>query len=207
MGFFDWIASMFSSVPKTNIIVSANFTLLNPEYLSNWNDCMIGPQWKAQAETASATILSNQAKYVEVQNATGVPWYLVGCLHYRESDFDFNTCLHNGDPLPGPTVNVPAGRGPFSSWSLAAIDALQYDHLDQNKDWSIARCLYASEEYNGFGYRMKHGTQSPYLWSGTNIYTYGKYDSDGSFNPNALDDQLGVAAILKQMTNDGSITW
>ncbi len=47
---------------------------------------------------------------MRVAEKTGVPWELIGAIHFRESSLDFNKCLHNGDPLGQKTVRVPAGR-------------------------------------------------------------------------------------------------
>lgn len=58
-------------------------------------------------------IKKNQARYERVSQATGVPWELIGAIHYRESDFDFGAALHNGDKIIGTgrkTYRVPAGR-------------------------------------------------------------------------------------------------
>jgi len=64
--------------------------------------------------------------------------------------------------------------------------------------WSLDKI----ERYNGWGYR-KLGVPSPYLWSGTDIYTAGKYVSDGHYSSAAIDQQLGCVAILKRMQEKG----
>jgi len=127
-----------------------------------------------------------------------IPVYVIGAIHYRESNFNFNKHLHNGDPLTGRTVNKPTGRpkigNPPFTWEFSALDALSGYKLP-NK-WNIPNTLYFLEAYNGFGYRYK-GINSPYLWAGTNMYERGKYSSDGKYNPNLIDKQIGCAAILK----------
>jgi hypothetical protein len=107
------------------------------------------------------------------------------------------------------SVRVPKGRGPFKSWEEAAIDALTNcgPYAARNKDWSIGNALALLEKYNGLGYYNK-GIPSPYIWAGTNQYTKGKYIADGKFDPNHVDQQLGVAGLLKRMNifekkNDG----
>jgi lysozyme family protein len=122
----------------------------------------------------------------------------------RESDFNFDTYLGNGDPLRNHngkqirTIHVPAGRGPFFSWESGARDAIIYDHLDQLKPptdhWDIVTCLMRSEEFNGLGYRSQ-GRRSPYVWSFTNIYQGGKYIADHKYSAAAWDHQCGVAAM------------
>ena len=39
-----------------------------------------------------------QARYDQVANATGVPWYVIGIIHEMEGGLNFTTHLHNGDP-------------------------------------------------------------------------------------------------------------
>jgi lysozyme family protein len=63
-----------------------------------------------------------------------------------------------------------------------------------------------TEGYNGWGYRNR-GVPSPYNWSGTNIYDSGKFTSDGHYSPSAIDQQLGVCAILKRMEEKGVWTF
>lgn len=170
--------------------------------------------------TAAEKIEANRARYETVSKATGVPWDVIGVIHYRESTNDFRGVLHNGERIIGTgkkTTLVPKGHGPFSTWEQAAIDALMNagPKIGQNKDWSIGNTLDLLERYNGLGYRngpvVKSGDKvtryppqaSPYLWAGTDQYTKGKYVADGKFDPNHVDKQLGVAAILMKL-RDGS---
>jgi lysozyme family protein len=61
------------------------------------------------------------------------------------------------------------------------------------------------EEYNGLDYAAC-GRPSPYVWASTNQYTKGKYVADGHYDPNAVDHQLGCAALLIRMaTMDQSV--
>jgi len=45
------------------------------------------------------------------------------------------------------------------------------------------------------GYRNK-GVSNPYLYSGTNLYSSGKYVRDHVYDPSVKDKQLGVLAML-----------
>ena len=150
-------------------------------------------------------IVEGHRRYLAVQRATqaqggpGVPWYLIGIIHSLESDFRWSECLHNGDPLPGPTVRVPAGRGPFRDWEEAAIDALHLKRrLWSGLDWqTVHEHLVALELYNGTGYLFHHPeTNSPYLWGLTNHHDRGNYVADGRYDPDAITRQVGGAAIL-----------
>ena len=149
-------------------------------------------------------IEENRTRYEAVSRVTGVPWDLIAALHSRESSLDFHTCLHNGDPLDRPTTHVPAGRGPFATWELGADDALKYDGLAGRSGWTIPMMLQMAEKYNGTGY-LRKGVMSPYIWSYTDQYHGGKYTSDGHYSASAYDDQIGVAAILKELRLRGSV--
>jgi hypothetical protein len=58
--------------------------------------------------------------------------------------------------------------------------------------------LYAAEAYNGFGYFQK-GVNDPYDWAGSDLYESGKFVSDGQYDANFIDPQLGVAVLLKRL--------
>src|SRR5690554_2342399 len=174
--------------------------------LERWNRAKFtrSTQINAQAER----IIASRARYEAVSKATGVPWDVIGVIHYRESSLNFAGVLHNGQKIIGTgkkTTLVPKGRGPFSTWEQAAIDALTncHPHLAKNKDWSLGTTLDLLEKYNGLGYRNR-GLPSPYLWAGTDQYQKGKYVADGKYDANHVDQQLGVAAILMKLREAAS---
>ena len=151
----------------------------------------------------AAKIVAKRTRYEAVSKATGVPWDVIGVIHYREATGSFEGVLHNGQKIIGKgtkTTIVPKGRGPFSTWEEAAIDALVTapPYAAKNTDWSIGGTLDLLEKYNGLGYRKK-GLPSPYLWAGTDQYVKGKYVADGKYDPNHVDKQLGVAPILMKL--------
>lgn len=171
-------------------------------------------RWKAAKFTRStlieaqvAKIRASRSRYEAVAAKTGVPWDVIAVIHYREISGNFAGVLHNGQKIIGTgkkTTLVPKGRGPFSTWEQAAIDALMNCHpyAGKNKDWSLAGTLEILERYNGLGYRNK-GVPSPYLWAGTDQYVKGKYVADGKYDPNHVDQQLGVAALLIALRGKG----
>lgn len=174
--------------------------MLKNEYAELWHNMEIKQDKLGAIQEAANKIVSNKDKYLPLQEKTGVPWYFIGLVHLRESNCNFNTHLHNGDPLTARTVHVPRGypkKGtlPFT-FEYSAEDALRLMKYDQIKDWNVERIAYCFEKYNGFGYRSKR-VNSPYLWAGTNNYTRGKYIRDGVFSANVVDSQLGVMPILK----------
>lgn len=169
--------------------------------LDRWNRAKFTRS--TQINARATKIEAARSRYEAVSRKTGVPWDVIGVIHYRESSGSFAGVLHNGQKIIGTgkkTTLVPKGRGPFSSWEDAAVDALMNCHpyAGKNKDWSIAGTLDMLERYNGLGYRKK-GLPSPYLWAGTDQYTKGKYVADGKYDPNHVDKQLGVAALLMKL--------
>jgi lysozyme family protein len=168
-------------------------------------------RWKAMHVTeALATTITSvasrlvapaaKARYQAVEGATKVPWYVVAVIHEREASQSWLASLAQGDPWNRVSIHVPRGRGPFSSWEAAAQDALKNcaPFAARWTDWSIGGLLTLLEEYNGLGYAA-HGVPSPYIWASTDQYHSGKYIADGHFDPNAVDHQLGCAALLARM--------
>jgi lysozyme family protein len=170
--------------------------------------CAISPEHVAEVSSIVDRILQYQDSYAEVEAATGVPWYVVASIHSLEADLDFTCHLYNGDPLSARTVNEPTGRPiagiPPFTWIKSAIDALDYDGLSGQSCWAMGVALDRVERYNGLGYRYR-GFPSPYLWSGTNHYTAGRFVADHVFDPKSVSKQCGVAALIQALTARGTI--
>lgn len=171
-------------------------------YAKLWQQAILTPARRAAAEKVARRILLNRGRYEAVAAKIGHPdiWPLIGALHDREAGGSFGGVLHNGEHIIGTgrkTRLVPPGRGPFSSWESAAVDALTMPAhaFHRIKDWPIERWLYEAERFNGWGYFGR--IRSPYVWAGTTLQQRGKYVRDGVFDPGAWDSQLGVAAVLK----------
>lgn len=173
-----------------------------PEYQKLW-DTMRIIRDAAELHRVSEKIKKYQDVYKKAVEGTKIPWQFIAVIHLREageSDIGkWKGVLHNGEKIVGTgrkTTLVPKGRGPFATWEAAVKDAIRIKGFDKIVDWPIARVLWALEPYNGYGYRNK-GLRSPYLWASTNHQQPGKYVSDGVFNPNVVDSQIGCAALLK----------
>jgi lysozyme family protein len=190
-----------------NVLLTAE---LRTEYEREFAACAIGEAWKPEAEATLAKILAGRPRYESVATRTHVPWYVVAVIHSLECGGNFKCHLHNGDPLTARTTDVPAGRPvaghPPFAWETSAIDALQFDGLDVWREWSVPGTLYKLELFNGTGYRH-HGIPTPYLWSGSQIYTRGKYVSDGRFDPSAVSKEIGAAVLLRDMADQALITF
>lgn len=167
-----------------------------------WSTALVMPS-KVSAFSQVAQRLcasSARSKYADIQRATGVPWWIIAVIHERESGQNWACSIAQGDSWNRVSTHVPAGRGPFGSFSEAAVDALNNcpPYAAKWKDWSPGGALTLLEQYNGLGYARK-GLPSPYIWAGTDQYSKGKYVSDGHFDPNAVDQQLGCAGLIKAM--------
>lgn len=188
-----------------------SYESLKSGYERNWANLQIRPARLGEANATGRKAINGKATYQQVERLTGVPWYFVALCHYRESNFDFDTYLGNGESLKRVTCLVPKGRGPFASFVDGAVDALRIQHFVGTQDWCIARTLYRLECFNGLGYHAK-GVNSPYLYGGSTLYgpaeaKAGKFVADHVFDPSHVDSQLGTAVILHaMMSQDSSIT-
>ena len=184
-----WLSRIFKkpakSVPQTS---RKSYSEILPEL-------KIADKYQVDVRLLVDKFNKTQERYHVVSHMTGVPVDVLFALHYRESSLDFTKCLHNGDKLPGPTHNVPKGRGPFKSWEEAAIDAIELEKHKFPKSWDIVGKLEFCEIYNGLGYKNR-GVPSPYVLSWTNGYSCGKYVADGKYDSSFVDKQCGTAAII-----------
>lgn len=186
---------------------------IKKEYETLFASCIINQDRKSTVDWYVNQIQRHKSRYEYVSSQTGVPWWIIACIHAMEASFNFGAHLHNGDSLTARTVQVPAGRPrtgtPPFTWEASAIDALAYDGAGSVLDWSLANALWFLECYNGLGYRNGAGQattpakRSPYLWSFTNHYQKGKYVADGKFSSSAVSDQAGCCAIIRGLIQRG----
>jgi lysozyme family protein len=159
--------------------------------------------------SVAARLIAAKPRYRTVAAKTDVPWWFVAVVHERESSQNWSASLAQGDPWNRVSAHVPAGRGPFSCWEDAAVDALTEcsPRAALNRDWTAGGALTMLEEYNGLGYAAR-GMPSPYLWAGTDQYRSGKYVRDGIYDASVVDTQLGCAALLlAMMALDSSVAF
>jgi lysozyme family protein len=146
------------------------------------------------------SMLVNKDRYAAIAQKfvnPGFKWCLVAVIHEMECSQNFNRYLGNGQSFNQVTTIVPKGRGPFKTFDDGAVDALKLQGVDRVTDWSITSVLHFLEGYNGYGYSKFHSMASPYIWSGSQFYSVGKYTGDGNFDPKAVSQQIGVALLLK----------
>lgn len=180
-----------------------HFEALKEHYRAQWDNMRIPSDVKyVELGRIARKLLLHKETYQSVQVKTNVPWYVIAVIHERESDANFHTHLHNGDPLSARTHHVPAGRPrsgkPPFTWEESAVDALEMRGLHKIEDWSIERICYELEGYNGWGYRM-HGVPSAYLWSWSSVYKGGKYVADGVWSSAKMDPQPGCMPLIARL--------
>lgn len=182
---------------------------MRSEYETKFATATVSPKFAEATSTVMTRSLRNRTRYEAVSQKTKVPWHVIAVIHNLECGGRFDCHLHNGDTLRHRTVNVPAGRPtkgkPPFTWEASAIDALTFDGFASWTDWTVAGTLYKIESYNGMGYR-KRGVPSPYLWSGSQHYTRGKFVADGRYDAKAVSSQVGAAVVLKRMDDETLIT-
>jgi lysozyme family protein len=190
-----------------------SFAALAPDYARLFAAMEVRHDWVARIDADARAVLQFKRRFQVVERLTGVPWVLIGLQQLREAgkhdkgplkgQIRMDRHLHNGDTLTSWTKNDPAnrpvtGKPPFT-WESSAVDALKNDRLTELSDWSPELIAWAGETFNGFGYREYHAMLSPYLWSGTLYYTIGKYDADGHFKADLVDQQPGILPVLQRL--------
>jgi lysozyme family protein len=179
-------------------------------YIQLWRTIEVRPEWKKTSDAIARKIVSNQGRYAAAVSGTAIPWWFIAVVHAMECSLRFDQHLHNGDPLTGRTVRVPKGRpaagAPPFTWEESARDSIVYESLDKVTDWTLPSILFHWHRYNGINNEYKRrGIPTPYLWSGSQHYTKGKYVADHQFDPNAVSGQAGAAVILKALVDMGAV--
>jgi lysozyme family protein len=179
--------------------------LRNSRLLSGTNPALSSQQ-QYDMQRFVTNYQTNKARYEAVAAKVDMPPELIAALHWRESSGNFNTYLHQGDPLGRPATHIPNNIPVFNDWESAAVHALEQKKGIQQR-FGITRssgqtdpaalASYA-EYYNGKGYFNKN-QPSPYVFSGTSTYRSGKYVADGKYDPNAVDKQLGVYSMVSSL--------
>lgn len=161
--------SLITPLEHENSVLSR---MLRQEYQQRFDSAKVPPARREMVAQSVRKILRDRARYEHITKSMTMAWYFIAIIHGLESDFRFDSHLHNGDPLTSRTVRVPVGRPtrgtPPFSWEESAMDAIAVNRYDKWNDWSIAGMLVAWERYNGLGYRQ-YGINSPYVWACTDL--------------------------------------
>jgi len=178
------------------------------ENTRRWKTMVVKPEARRQALHFAARALVYKDKYVDLVAQIkriynlDIPWWFVPLVHERECTrgVDNWSCnIAQGTPFSQHSRIKPY-NGPFSSWRVAAIQALvnEAPKAARNTNWSGGGTMTIGEQYNGLGY-ARMGKPSPYIWSGTQHYVSGKYVRDGKYSAKCVDTQLGMAVALKAL--------
>ncbi|MBI2283325.1 MAG: hypothetical protein HYU71_06430 [Bacteroidetes bacterium] len=178
-------------------------------YQESWNNMVIREVMRPQIVNCAKQIAKYRRNFELAVNGTKVPWQFAGIIYFREDGLQFKGHPHNGDSLRRRTVNVPAGRPVASpkyadgySFMESFADLIALKRWDKVPVWNMPSLLYYFESNNGFGYRRLHNPiMTPYLWSGTNYYTSGKFIADGHYDQQTVDKQVGAAPLLRYLTD------
>lgn len=186
-----------------------NIAALKASNEALWKIAKILPKRQAEVARVAARLAAPTAKahYQAIEQATGVPWFVVAVIHERECSQNWTCQLGQGDPLDQVSKHVPRGRGPFhdhdghDAFHWGAVDALTNcaPFAAHWKDWSAGGSLTLLVLYNGTGYFDYHHEASPYDWGATDQEQRGKYTGDGHYDASVWDTQIGCAALLKGM--------
>ncbi len=176
---------------------------LKAKYQEMWATTVVTPSKLNEVHEVATRLVAAKARiaYLAIQNLTNVPWWVIAVIHEREGSQEWWRNIAQGDPWNRISIHIPRGRGPFKSFQDAAVDALTKcpPFAGRWTDWSAGGTLVLLEMYNGFGYENIHHEASPYIWAATNHEEWGKYVGDKHYDPRVWDQQLGCAAMLKQM--------
>lgn len=176
------------------------FSLLKPEYTGLLSAMVVREECRHLVDQVAVKLVGYKTRYQPVTDAIGVPILFIGPSFEREGSSNFNLNPAQGWPLHSTSKIIPH-NGPFPNWFSAAIAAYKIDGLDKvgASNWTWEMICYYGEKLNGFGPRDVHHMHTSYLWGGTNIQTRGKYVRDGVFDPNEMDEQLGMMPVARRM--------
>ena len=174
--------------------------IIAPEYETLFASVQIVPSRLAEVNDTCERILRHldAGDYGTVCAETGIPFLLIGPSFEREASTNFALSPAQGDRWNQVSRDVPRGLGPYASWHDAAVAAYKIDGLSAvgAANWTYGLIPYFDEAFNGFGYRDFHGERTPYNAGATNLQQRGKYTSDGKFDPDEMDPQIGCIAMM-----------
>lgn len=169
-------------------------------YSTAWDAMQVPSQADAAVQAQAERLYGYKDRYTVSEANTGVPWWMLAAMHYRQLDCDFTRTILNGDRIDQATEHFPAGVGPWSDWESSANFALIFDGLDTIGEgaWTIERVLYQLEAYDEWGY-WRRGFVSPFLFAFTDQYTRGRIVTSGEFFAATVDAQIGCAPLIARL--------
>lgn len=203
----SWLSGLFKPKAKpSNVIPLIRLSNVTPPIKPTnihadlerlYYQAEIRPVRLGEVKSTCLRLLANKDRYQTIADQTGVPWYAIAAIHFKEASLDFRAYLGNGELIIGTgkcSSAVPSGRGPLQTFEEGAVEALGSQKgkgLDE-----LGNLLYFLEGYNGYGYRA-HGINSPYLFSATVCYSSGGYPRDHFYDPSYVIRNLGCVALFR----------
>lgn len=117
---------------------------LQPEYEKAFLTCSVRQDVETQLQDIIEKMLSLRQHYETVEQATGIPWWFAGVLHYREWNF----------------------REP-DLFVRKVTDILLAKQYHKAKTRTLGAYLWGLDLWNGF--RSGMGDESEWIWAGTNV--------------------------------------
>ena len=217
---FGWWSSNQPVPPVVNTPPTQIPTPTNLIYRDTRPECItkLSDEQTADLQSFLTHYKNNVDQYTKVGQLSNIPAMVVGAIHWREASGDFNSYLENGDPLGSVTyANGDSNNG--HSLPVGTSNTISFNNWDDSAVWSLNQnvegmkmsglsfsetdindMLTFCEYYNGTGYKNM-GVPSPYCLAGTSCYKSGKYISDGNYDSNAVDTQLGILVMLRSIIN------
>lgn len=215
--YYVTFGSTWGFLPKSSVEVAGNNQTdygapsgMSPDYYSETKGELLGVTSFKNGFTGNPNVYQSavnefiniynthkNVEYKQISDATDIPVILIAALHFRESTGDFDKTIANGDD------DLPAGKT-FVEDAISVINAAKTytefkEDIGLTKDSrNLLAMLQYAEYWNGVGCKKYNHGINPYLYAGTNIYTSGKYVSDGSWNSSTVDEQPGVLYLLSQ---------
>ncbi len=215
--YYVTFGSTWGFLPKSSVEVAGNNQTdygapsgMSPDYYSETKGELLGVTSFKNGFTGYPNVYQSEVnefiniynthknnEYKQISEATDIPVILIAALHFRESTGDFDKTIANGDD------DLPAGKT-FVEDAISVINAAKTytefkEDIGLTKDSrNLLAMLQYAEYWNGVGCKKYNHGINPYLYAGTNIYTSGKYVSDGSWNSSTVDEQPGVLYLLSQ---------
>ncbi|MEC4803268.1 MAG: D-Ala-D-Ala carboxypeptidase family metallohydrolase [Jaaginema sp. PMC 1079.18] len=126
------------------MVLDFRLTTLQPEYEKAFLSCGLRKDKENAVREIADTMLSLRQHYEAVEQATGIPWWFSGVIHYREWNF----------------------REP-DLFVRQVTDILLAKNYHQAKTRTLGAYLWGLDLWNGF--RSGIGDESEWIWAGTNV--------------------------------------
>jgi len=177
------------------------FPSLAPDYAAWIDHAQVRPEVEGELdEVCRKALIPGLPKLKAGCDELGVPLVWAAASFYREAGYDFRDSPAQGDRWDARSIHVPAGLGPYRSFTDAQVAAYRIDGIEKYAgQWTLELALFLWELFNGFGYRDRWRIRSPYDVAGTTIQQKGKYIADGQFSYGVMDQQLGCLAMYLGM--------